>query len=352
MAAKFEHSPEKEAGFLTFFRRQLTFTPTPVDGVDLSGQTGVVTGANVGVGLECCRQLLDLGLSKLILAVRDDAKGQTAAAELAKDRDATHVAIEVWKLDLSDYDSVVAFADRAKTLATLDIVIMNAAVIPFQFNLNPKTKHEEGFQVTYLSTTLLTLLLLPVAASKRSSQKQPTRITLVSTEGAAWSAFPQRNAVPLLAAFDEPVVGGVGEFQNRHFTIKLLGQLMLAKLAAVVPPSDVAVLNAASPGMCHDTQLARGVDDTFAGKLVKTLITRRVGYTAAVGSRTVVDAAVKHGAESHGQYFSGQKIRPMAPIVYTEEGKVIMERLWQETLDGLCFSGVRDIIGKISKGQS
>ncbi|KAK8040184.1 Short chain dehydrogenase sol3 [Apiospora rasikravindrae] len=310
MAANFEHSPEKEASYLTFFRRQLTFTPAPVHGVDLSGQTALVTGSNVGIGLECSRQLLDLGLSKLILAVRDEAKGQTAAAALAQNRDTADVTIEVWKLDLSDYDSVVALADRAKTLATLDIVILNAAIVPFKFALNPRTQHEEGLQVTYLSTTLLTLLLLPVAASKRAHQKQPTRITLVTSEGAAWSKFTERNADPLLPAFDAPIVGGVGEFQNRYFTIKLLGQLLLAKLAAVVPPGDVAVLNAASPGMCHDTKLAREIDDTFVGKLAKTLLIRRVGYTAAVGSRNVVDAAVNHGTESHGQYFSGQKIRP------------------------------------------
>ncbi|KAK8085979.1 NAD(P)-binding protein [Apiospora phragmitis] len=340
MAAKFEVSPEKEASFLTFFHRQLTFTPAPVHGVDLSGQTAIVTGSNGGVGLECGRQLLDLGLSKLILAVRDEAKGQAAAAGLARNRDAKNAEIEVWKLDLSDYDSVVAFADRAKTLATLDIVIMNAA-------------HEEGFQVAYLSTALLTLLLLPTAASKRPRQKQPTRITFVTSEGAAWSKFTERDAVPLLPAFDAPVVGGSGEFQNRHFTTKLLGLLFLAQLAAVMPADrDVAILNAASPGMCHDTRLARGIDDTVMGKLVKTLVTRRVGYTAAVGSRTVVDAAVNHGAESHGQYFSGQKIRPLPPIVYKEEGKVIMERLWKETLDELSFAGVKEIIDTIAKGQS
>ncbi|KAK8093406.1 hypothetical protein PG997_000091 [Apiospora hydei] len=314
MAAKFDTTPEKEAGVLTFFHRQLTFTPAPVRDVDLSGQTAIVIGSNVGVGLECSRQLLDLGLSKLILAVRDEAKGQTAAADLGQNRDdkTRNVAIEVWKLDLSDYDSVVAFADRAnKSLPTLDIVIMNAAVIPFTLSLNPRTKHEEGFQVTYLSTALLTLLLLPVAASKRPRQKRPTRITLVSTEGAAMSTFTERAAVPLLPAFDAPVVGGAGEFQNRHFATKVLGQLFLAKLAAIVPADkDVVFLNAASPGMCHDTQLARGIDDTLAGKLAKTLVTRRMGYTAAVGSRNVVDAAVNHGVESHGQYFSGQKIRP------------------------------------------
>jgi hypothetical protein len=38
------------------------------------------------IGLEVARQLLDLGLSKLILAVRDVSKGQTANANLSSGR--------------------------------------------------------------------------------------------------------------------------------------------------------------------------------------------------------------------------------------------------------------------------
>lgn len=42
----------------------------------------------------------------------------------------------------------------------------------------------------------------------------------------------------------------------------------------------------------------------------------------------------------------------LPPIIYKEEGKIIMERLWKETLDELSFAGVKEIIDEIAKGQS
>lgn len=64
------------ASYLKFLYRQFFITPPKADPhvINLHGQTGIVTGANVDLGLEACRQLLDLGLSHLILAVRNKGK--------------------------------------------------------------------------------------------------------------------------------------------------------------------------------------------------------------------------------------------------------------------------------------
>lgn len=53
---------------------QVITKPQIVKGIELHGRTALVTGSNCGVGLETSRQLLDLGVSKLILAVRDEEK--------------------------------------------------------------------------------------------------------------------------------------------------------------------------------------------------------------------------------------------------------------------------------------
>lgn len=81
----FDITPEKEASKLQFLRRQFFGAPPAVSrhDVDLSGKTAIITGANSGIGLECARQLLDLGLSKLIIAVRDEVKGDAARKALA-----------------------------------------------------------------------------------------------------------------------------------------------------------------------------------------------------------------------------------------------------------------------------
>ena len=109
MSRPFDISPEKEASTSQYLYRQLFVTPPVLSKskFNLTGKTAVVTGSNIGLGLECVRQLLDLGLSKLILAVRDESKGETACKELSTGRGRAAGAIEVWKLDLSSYDSIV-----------------------------------------------------------------------------------------------------------------------------------------------------------------------------------------------------------------------------------------------------
>lgn len=171
-APQFHVSPQKQASFPRYMYHQVAAKPQVIKDVDLHGRTALVTGSNCGVGLETSRQLLHLGVSKLILAVRDEEKGRAAAADLLADRkDTPPDTIEVWKLDLSVYDSVVSFAERvAKTLTRLDIAILNAGFCPAKRIVNTSTGHDEIIQVNYLSTALLAVLLLPVAKRVRNNQ--------------------------------------------------------------------------------------------------------------------------------------------------------------------------------------
>jgi NAD(P)-dependent dehydrogenase (short-subunit alcohol dehydrogenase family) len=258
------------------------------------------------VGLETSRQLLDLGLSKLILAVRSEERGQTAKKELSAGWNLSDDSIEVWKLDQSDYDSVVAFAERTKSLPRLDIAVLNIGIGNATRVFNPKTGHDEMIQVNYLSTALLAILLLPVVKEKRAAQGGPSRITIVSSEVSAWTAFKEKKSFPLLASFDQKnaKVGPV----DRMMVSKLLGQFFLSYLASIVPPS-VVVINAASPGSVHDSEFNREHDKTFSGAIAKVVM-RRLANTAAVGARMITDAAVNHGQETHGEFLSFQKIVP------------------------------------------
>jgi NAD(P)-dependent dehydrogenase (short-subunit alcohol dehydrogenase family) len=186
MSPAFDISAEKEASISQYLYRQLFVKPPAVSrrDVDLSGKTAIVTGSNIGLGLECARQLLDLGLSKLILAVRDDAKGEAARTNLSAGRSLEAGAIEVWKLDLSAYDSITKFAERASSLERLDIAVLSAGVYKVNMTFNAATGYEEDVQVNYLSTALLTILLLPVLKAKKSGTA-PGRLTIISSDTAA-----------------------------------------------------------------------------------------------------------------------------------------------------------------------
>lgn len=295
-------SPGDHRSIPRFLYHQITFKPTEVSGNSLVDKTAIVTGSNTGVGFETSSQLLDLGLNKLILAVRDEDKGNAAVAKLSIRRNLQKTAIEVWKLDLSVYESIVAFAEKTKTLDRLDIVILNVGIAPAKFSTNSLTGHSECIQVNYLSTALLAILLLPVLKAKQANQKGASRITFVSSETAGWTSFKQKDASPLLAALDKP---GKIDMVDHMFISKLLGQFFILELAKVVSPS-VVLINSTSPATVHDSEFNREHDKTFLGAVAKFFI-RFYGNTASVGARMVTDAAVNHGEETHGQFLSFQK---------------------------------------------
>ncbi|KAI1772109.1 NAD(P)-binding protein [Hypoxylon cercidicola] len=338
---------QKGGSTLRYFYRQLTVKPAPVRNVSLQAKTAIVTGANTGLGFATSRQLLELGLSKLILAVRDEEKGKAASAKLTSDLGLQQGTIEVWKLDLSVYESITSFADRAKTLERLDIVVLNAGMWSPSRPFNPQTGHEEVIQVNYISTSLLAVLLLPIAKAARRNQPQPTRITFVSSEVCGFAKFKERNEVPILPAIDKP---GNVDNMDRMFLSKLLGQFFFRKLAKLVPTS-IAVIDAASPGSAYDTEMNREYNKTFAGAVSKKILPF-FGNPSNLAAYMITDAAVNHGEEIHGKFLSFQMVEGMAPILYTPEGERISEQLWKETMNELAFANVEGILKEIGDQET
>ncbi|KAI0115900.1 putative short-chain dehydrogenase [Nemania sp. FL0031] len=314
---------------------------------ELAGKTAIVTGSNSGIGLECARQLLDKGLRKLILAVRDADKGALAREDLlASGRDLSPDAIEVWDLDYSSYESITSFARRAKDLENLDIVVLNAGVYRIP-HVVLSTGHEEDVQINYLSTALLMVLLLPVLEAKRRAEASPGRLTVVSSSVAAWSRLKApRDGGALLTSLDAPIEGKSFDHHQQYCTSKLLGQLFLAELIQRVPPS-VATICYVNPGLCYGSGLTRDGEGTLLGFIVG-IIFRIFGSSCVNGARAIVDGAVNHGEEVHGQYLDGGKPAQQAPLVYTPEGKQMAQRLWKETMSELSFASAEDVIDALT----
>ncbi|KAI0157863.1 NAD(P)-binding protein [Hypoxylon sp. FL1284] len=345
MTTSFDISPEKRATTGSWLYRQLFVTPPLVTrrdrDADLSGKTAIITGASGGIGLETARQLLDLGC-QVILAVRSEDKGEKAQRILSAGRSLPEESIKVWKLDLSVYDSVVAFADRCKTLERLDIVIVNAGIYKTTEVFSP-TGYEEDVQINYLANALLTILLLPVV-SEKTAGRSPGHINLVSSDTGAWASFNERASDPLLAAFKRPM--RAWNSAERYGTSKLLQQLFVAELSRRVSPSAV-IVSASNPGFCSGSDLARGISgiEWFLYRAQVFMF----GRASAVGARSVVHAVTTLGSQAHGQYVEDAKIQPMPPIAYTSEGLLVEKKLYEETLDEFSFAKVRDVVDKISK---
>jgi NAD(P)-dependent dehydrogenase (short-subunit alcohol dehydrogenase family) len=116
----------------------------------LNGRTYLVTGGNSGIGLAAAHELARAG-GRVVLAVRDPARGEQAAATIEGET-------EVRPLDLADLASVRAFADEWD--GPIDVLINNAGVMA-----TPEHRTADGFELqigtNHLGHFALTNLLLP-----------------------------------------------------------------------------------------------------------------------------------------------------------------------------------------------
>jgi NAD(P)-dependent dehydrogenase (short-subunit alcohol dehydrogenase family) len=115
-----------------------------------AGRTAVVTGATSGLGLETARALAAKG-ARVVLAVRDTARGDAVAAELPG-------TVEVRRLDLADLESVRGFAREWD--GPLDVLVNNAGIMAVPAGLTVDG-FESQFGTNHLGHFALTNLLLP-----------------------------------------------------------------------------------------------------------------------------------------------------------------------------------------------
>ncbi|KAK7426259.1 hypothetical protein QQZ08_007289 [Neonectria magnoliae] len=322
-----------------FFQSQLAKPLAIPKGTSLAGATAIVTGANVGLGFQCAQSLLDLGLSRLIIAVRTPSKGEAAAATLRKKSPAA--TIEVWQVDMLSYDSIKAFAAKCETLARIDFAILNAGAVEGTFKPSPQG-HETMFQVNYLSTVFLATLLLPTLKSKAPPGK-PGRLTIVNSGTALIPKFANAKSDPFLAYYDDE---SHFDATDSYASSKALAHFWIVKLAERVRAEDV-VVNLVDPGLVKGTSLHRSINVVF--KAIFTAVKALTGRTMEQGASTFIDAAVVRGEESHGSYLMDWKIFAYNAAVYGSDGEALRDRIWNETLSALPLANIDMILDSVSR---
>lgn len=205
------------------------------------------------------------------------------------------------------YESIQAFADRCRKLPQLDTAILNAGMTRPDFVISPSTGHEEMFQVNYLSTALLAILLLPALHSDIS--ETPGRLTIVSSGVALISRFSNLKAMPLLPSFDDGKHWDLNAASERYSVSKTLLLMLVSRLSEVVDSSKV-VINAVDPGFVGGSGLHRNMGGLLRAVfgIMKALSARSLPQ----GAWTYLDAAVVKGEETHGCFLMDWKITPYA----------------------------------------
>ncbi|KZL82067.1 short-chain dehydrogenase reductase family [Colletotrichum incanum] len=304
-----------------FIRSQFKTLPYPSE--DCAGRTVIVTGSNVGLGLEAARHFVRLNAAKVILAVRSTDKGEAAKTDIELTTGRRGV-IEVWPLDQASFDSVKEFAARADKLPRLDCVVLNASIATV------KRADAEGWEshvtVNVLSTFLLSLRLLPVLRRTGKTHNVTPKIVIVSSDASQMAKFHERNAEDIYKALNTNK-----SLSDRYNTTKLM-QIILARQMAIAADASgkgrvqVTTLN---PGLCA-TALFRNVP--FPLTIVVKFGLKLLARSAEVGSRCLMAGAFA-GEEAHGRYMNDCVVVKFPKVMQGEEGEQMQGRLWEETVE-------------------
>jgi NAD(P)-dependent dehydrogenase (short-subunit alcohol dehydrogenase family) len=162
----------------------------------MEGRTVVVTGASSGLGEQNASALARAG-ARVVLAVRDTAKGERVAAAMPG-------TVEVRRLDLADLASVRDFA--AAWTGPLDVLINNAGIMAVAegetvdgFELQIGTNHLGHFALTALLLPHLTDRVVNVSSqAHRMGRIHLTDLNCERRRYHRWAAYGQSKLANLL----------------------------------------------------------------------------------------------------------------------------------------------------------
>ncbi len=139
----------------------------------MTGRVCLITGANSGLGKATASELAKMG-STVVMVCRNEGKCEAAMLQIKKE--SGNDSVDLLIADLSSMQSVMQAADEfRKRYSKLHVLINNAGLFNIRRYVTPQG-YERTFAVNYLSTFLLTNLLL-----ERLKASAPSRVVNVSS---------------------------------------------------------------------------------------------------------------------------------------------------------------------------
>lgn len=135
------------------------------DNPRFNSQTVLITGTTNSLGRSASIELVKQGAGTLIMGVRNVAQGKAVKSGLLQMQ--PNMPIHVIKLQLDDYNSIMAFCNQVNYITKyFNDIILNVGVSGYDVNVS-KSDHKNIIQVNIYSNILLALKLLPLL--KKSS---------------------------------------------------------------------------------------------------------------------------------------------------------------------------------------
>jgi NAD(P)-dependent dehydrogenase (short-subunit alcohol dehydrogenase family) len=273
-------------------------------------KTVLITGANVGLGLEAAVKFAALGASSLIFGVRSLQRGENAKKLICQRTGYPPSNIKLFQLDMSTFASVKKFADMVtKEVPRVDVAMLNAGLAAPSYQVSPDG-YEMSLQVNVISTALLAILLLPKLRQTTANTGQPTHLEFVGSNGQAQVTSgmlrlgPEDKVVEKLSSKD--FFNYMTQYQVSKLLLQYVVDSIASKTLSIFGESEV-IVTTVCPGLCR-TNLGREF-----GALLKV--------TNGIFSRSLRDR-VKKGA---GHWLVGRLwgVKPMenfgAMMFFTSE---------------------------------
>lgn len=289
--------------------------------------TTIVTGATQGFGLAIARALAALPDQRVVLAVRDAARGADVARELGS-------RVEVRRLDCASLADVRRFV--AEWTGPIDGLVNNAGVQQVSGTRLTADGWEETIAVNHLAATALTVGLLPHLAGGRvvfigSGTHNPDNrtATVFGFRGARFTSVPE------LARGESDTTSDRQRGFDRYATSKLLNTVTAMELARRIPGGRTAFF-ALDPGLMAGTGLARTAPAPV--RLLWSTVLRWVSpllpdtstpeRSAAAAAWLLTDPAV---TSRSGEVFDYER-KPSQRVWATARSEALGRRVLDETL--------------------
>jgi WW domain-containing oxidoreductase len=275
-----------------------------VAGIDLSGKTIVVTGANTGIGEATARTFAGAG-ARVVYACRQVASGEAAAARARAEYAGCRA--EVAALDLASFASIQRFAAQFDG-SHIDALVCNAGLA-----MTTYAETAEGFErtvgVCHIGHFLLTRLLMP-----RLLASATPRVVMVSSTSHRSPATLDFARLPMTSAnFDGLAAYGQAKLCNVLMAKALQNRYATRGLTAC----------ALHPGTLVTTDIAR--NSKLLGALM--LLVSPFTKNTLQGAATSVFAVVHEPAgDIAGQYLQDCHV---ASCSAEANDPAVARRLWQ-----------------------
>ncbi|VDB90977.1 unnamed protein product [Peniophora sp. CBMAI 1063] len=310
----------------------------PVPQADLTGKVVMVIGANIGLGFEATKHFARMNPARLILACRNEEKGEAAISEL--EAETGYQGAELRIVDLSSFKSVQDLAASVDNDGlAIDIVVYNAAVL-MKEHQTTADGWEQTLHVNVLSALLLPVLLIP--AAQRAATARPgskPRLVIVGSDVHYFAVMPEKvihgPSGKVLHELNKPENWLVASAQQpRYNQSKLLTLLLVRELAKRLEHTPIIAV-VVNPGYCVSA-LRRNLPT--GRQRVARFMEMAVGRSTEEGSRMLVWSAVGNEGredELRGAYVNICKVDEPSDFVISEVGQEVQKRVWAESVDVL-----------------